>query len=39
MNVADLQVQVARKAMEAIDISTFELVNVNERPLPAFSAG
>ena len=39
MNVADLQVRVARKAMEAIDISTFELVNVNDHPLPAFSAG
>jgi vanillate monooxygenase ferredoxin subunit len=39
MNVADLQVRVARKAIEAIDISTFELVNVNDRALPAFSAG
>jgi vanillate O-demethylase ferredoxin subunit len=39
MNVADLQVRVARKATEAIDISTFELVNVKDHPLPAFSAG
>lgn len=39
MNVADLQVRVARKVMETIDISTFELVNVNDHPLPAFSAG
>ena len=39
MNVSDLQVRVARKATEAMDISTFELVNVDDRPLPAFSAG
>ena len=39
MNTSDLQVRVARKASEALDISTFELVNVDDRPLPAFSAG
>ncbi|WP_418314870.1 PDR/VanB family oxidoreductase [Piscinibacter sakaiensis] len=39
MNVSDLQVRVARKATEAVDIATFELVNVDNRPLPAFSAG
>jgi vanillate monooxygenase ferredoxin subunit len=39
MNASDLQVRVVRKATEAVDISTFELVNVDDRPLPAFSAG
>jgi vanillate O-demethylase ferredoxin subunit len=39
MNVSDLQVRVVRKATEAMDISTFELVNIDDRPLPAFSAG
>ena len=39
MNASDLQVRVVRKAAEAQDISTFELVNVEERALPAFSAG
>jgi vanillate O-demethylase ferredoxin subunit len=32
-------VRVVRKAAEALDISTFELVNVEDRALPAFSAG
>jgi vanillate O-demethylase ferredoxin subunit len=36
---AALQVRVARKAVEARDICTFELVAVDGRPLPAFSAG
>jgi len=39
MNASDLQVRVTRKSREAVDIATFELVNVDERPLPAFSAG
>ncbi|MDB5827885.1 MAG: Phthalate 4,5-dioxygenase [Variovorax sp.] len=39
MTVCDLQVRVARKVAEAIDIATFELVSVDGRPLPAFSAG
>ena len=39
MNVSDLRVRVVRKTTEAFDISTFELVNVDDRPLPAFSAG
>jgi len=39
MNVSELQVRVARKAAETAEISTFELVNVDERPLPSFSAG
>ena len=39
MNASDLQVRVVRKATEAIDIATFELVNVDDRALPAFSAG
>jgi len=39
MNVSELRVRVVRKTTEAVDISTFELVNVDARPLPAFSAG
>ena len=40
MNTSDLRVRVVRKAREALDISTFELVNAEfDRPLPAFSAG
>ncbi|HEY2255812.1 MAG TPA: ferredoxin reductase, partial [Variovorax sp.] len=39
MNASDLQVRVGRKTIEAVDISTFELVNAEDRPLPAFSAG
>ena len=34
-----LRVQVARKAVEATDICTFELVQTNGAALPAFSAG
>jgi vanillate O-demethylase ferredoxin subunit len=34
-----LRVRVARKAREAEDICTYELVDVDGRPLPAFSAG
>ena len=34
-----LRVQVARKAVEAEDICTFELTRVDGAPLPAFSAG
>ena len=39
MTPSDHQVRVARKVDEAIDIATFELVSIDERPLPAFSAG
>ena len=39
MNASELHVRVARKSIEAIDICTFELVDVNGGPLPAFSAG
>ena len=39
MNASDLKVRIARKAPEALDITTFELVNVENKPLPAFSAG
>ena len=39
MNASDLKVRIARKAPEALDIATFELVNVENKPLPAFSAG
>ncbi len=39
MNVSELRVRVFRKAIEAVDIATFERVNVDDRPLPAFSAG
>lgn len=39
MTAGDLKVRVACKSIEAIDIATFELVGVDDRPLPAFSAG
>jgi len=34
-----LPVRVARKAVEALDICSFELVAADDQPLPAFSAG
>jgi vanillate O-demethylase ferredoxin subunit len=34
-----LSVRVAKRSMEALDICSFELVDVNDGPLPAFSAG
>ncbi|MDO8251583.1 MAG: PDR/VanB family oxidoreductase [Rhodoferax sp.] len=37
--LSTLSVRVARKALEAADICTFELVGVDGGPLPAFSAG
>ncbi|MDB5894799.1 MAG: Phthalate 4,5-dioxygenase [Rhodoferax sp.] len=39
MNAAELDVRVLRKHAEALDICTFELVQEDGRPLPAFSAG
>jgi len=39
MNASELQVRVAAKRNEAVDICTFELVHVEGKPLPAFSAG
>ena len=39
MDASDLTVRVARKAVEALDICTFELVHAEGRPLPAFAAG
>ena len=41
MNASELQVRVARKTAEALDIATFELVRADgdDKPLPAFSAG
>ncbi|MDB5841348.1 MAG: ferredoxin [Herminiimonas sp.] len=39
MNTSTLRVRVARKTVEALDICLFELVDVNDAPLPAFSAG
>ena len=39
MNPSTLTVQVARKAVEALDICTFELVDVSGKALPPFSAG
>ena len=39
MNRQSLTVRVARKAIEAVDICTFELVSTDGAPLPAFSAG
>ncbi|MDZ4074952.1 MAG: PDR/VanB family oxidoreductase [Hylemonella sp.] len=39
MSSVNLQVRVARKAQEALDIVTLELVAVDGKALPAFSAG
>lgn len=39
MNRSTIQARVARKATEAADICTFELVSAEAAPLPAFSAG
>jgi vanillate O-demethylase ferredoxin subunit len=39
MNTPTLQVRVARKSVEALDICTFELVSTDGSALPAFSAG
>jgi vanillate O-demethylase ferredoxin subunit len=39
MNFPLLNVRIARKATEALDICTFELVSSDGAPLPAFSAG
>ena len=39
MTAGDHQVRVVRKVDEATDIATFELVSIDEHPLPAFSAG
>jgi len=39
MSSVNLQVRVARKAQEALDIVTLELVSADGRALPAFSAG
>jgi len=39
MNASGLQVRVARKTIEAVDIACFELVRDDGQPLPAFSAG
>jgi vanillate O-demethylase ferredoxin subunit len=39
MNASELSVRVERKTVEAVDICTFELVDVKGGALPAFSAG
>lgn len=39
MNTATLQVRVARKQVEAVDICSFELVAAGAQALPAFAAG
>jgi vanillate O-demethylase ferredoxin subunit len=39
MTGSTLNVRVARKAVEAVDICAIELVSVDGTPLPAFSAG
>lgn len=39
MNASELNVRVARKQAEALDICTFELVHADGHALPAFSAG
>jgi vanillate O-demethylase ferredoxin subunit len=39
MSATTLRVRVARKAPEALDICSFELISADGAPLPAFSAG
>lgn len=39
MNTSSLAVRVRRKHQEALDIRSFELVSVDDGPLPAFGAG
>ncbi|NPC59336.1 PDR/VanB family oxidoreductase [Caenimonas soli] len=39
MQSSNVRVRVARKTKETLDISTFELVQVDDGPMPAFSAG
>jgi vanillate O-demethylase ferredoxin subunit len=39
MSRSTLKVRVARKADEAVDICSFELMSADDAPLPAFSAG
>lgn len=39
MNPETLRVRVARKSTEALDICSFELADIADRPLPAFAAG
>jgi vanillate O-demethylase ferredoxin subunit len=39
MNASELRVRVVAKKAEAVDIATFDLVHVDDKPLPAFSAG
>ena len=39
MNPASFSVRVERKTQEALDICTFELVDLGGKPLPAFAAG
>lgn len=39
MSSAEIEVRIARKQVEAVDICTFELVQAEGHPLPAFSAG
>ena len=39
MNDSELTVRVTRRRPEAVDIDTFELIDVDGKPLPPFSAG
>ena len=39
MNILGLKVRVTKKQVEAIDICSFELADVDGKPLPSFSAG
>src|SRR5438552_10227986 len=39
MDASDMNVRVARKTIEAVDICTFELIHSEGKSLPAFSAG
>ena len=39
MSMGTLQVRVARKAVEAVDVCSFDLIDIGGKPLPPFSAG
>jgi vanillate O-demethylase ferredoxin subunit len=39
MRTMTFRVRVAKKQVEAVDICSFELADVDSQPLPAFSAG
>ena len=39
MSTGTLQVRVVKKQIEALDVCSFELADIGDKPLPSFSAG